>query len=1459
MSYSFTGAPVFVTVGTSGTYDITGYGASGGTGTRFSGGLGAEEGGSFRLTAGEQLEIIVGQQGTNGPGNYEEDGGGGGGSFVLASTDGGASYHLLLAAGGGGGGGYYTAGGSGTTGATGNGSGGGANTQGRGAGGGSGVNGAGASSAANYFGGQGGSNRTGNYAGGAGGAGQDRAGNIGAGATGGFGGGGGGSAYERGGGGGGGYTGGSASQTVPPNRSISAGGGYGGTSYDSGTAIATRTVAGENAGNGTVIIALQVAPAITGTTAGQTTSNDAPVDPFTRAKVTDGNNGTDTLTIQLSGGGAGGTLAESGGQPALTANGNGLYTLTAGSAATVTAELQALVFTPTAGAPNTSTTTAFTLTDTSDAAPTMPATGGTTTVTDTDPAVAPTVTGGTAGRTTISDAPVNGVFSGVTVSDSNAGSPTETVTITVGGTGGTLSGGGVAPTGTANTYAVTGTLAQVDTALGQISFKPTAGQANTTSTATFSIVDKSSADATASAPDTTPSVVDTDPAVAPTVTGGTAGRTTISEAPVNGVFSGVAVSDSNAGSPTETVTITVGGTGGTLSGGGVAPTGTANTYAVTGTLAQVDTALGQISFKPTAGQANTTSTATFSIVDKSSADATASAPDTTPSVVDTDPAVAPAITGTHATADAAEATVTPFGTSAAGGPVAVSDTNAGATDTLTIALSGGGGTLADGTGYTALMGSGTSYTLTGSAAQITTELRALTFTPVNTVPGAPAVTTFSLTDASSAGTSSATDRNTVVTDQSVPLAPSAPRLTAATDTGVSNSDEVTNDVRPTFTGTAEVGATVTISDNGTAIGTETLTGAATTYTIAATSNLVQGSGNSVTATQTVAGVQSPSSGATAVTLDTVAPTITSDTASPATGALNAGRIVTFTLATSEAVTVTGTPTLTLNDGGTATYTGLTSTGSGSALTFSYTVAAGQNIAALAVTGVDLSTGATIQDTAGNAADLSGAATTFTGLQVDTTAPTITSIADSGSGIDANGNGDLGSGKTVTLTVTTSEAVTVTPGLGGATPTLTLNDGGTATYTGGSGTAQQTFSYTVAAGQTTNNLAVTAINANGAAVTDAAGNPISTGLSGAAVPSGTLVIDTTAPVASSPTLTVAQNASATPIGLAAPSDNLTPAGSIAIVAGSLPTDGTVTLADGTTRVTAGQSLTAAQLAGLEFTPTVGVSNQGSTFVYAVTDGAGNATTGTAALNVGSPGAPTIMGTHATATTSEAAVTPFAGVTVADPSAATETLTIALTGSGGTLTGTGLTANPNGTYTLTGTASAVTQTLDALSFTPTAGAAGTTSTTTFVLTDASSAGDIGDQRRHQRDGHGSGSAGAANPIPGRARRGVGRLGRDVPPWGVHPDRHGIEFDRHSLGRDHRPGGRGRDRPWRRHGQHRWQLHLRGQDRPQPARLHHRDRDRRRGPADGERRSCLFADGRRSPRHLQSRPDDLHGRRR
>ena len=222
------------------------------------------------------------------------------------------------------------------------------------------------------------------------------------------------------------------------------------------------------------------------------------------------------------------------------------------------------------------------------------------------------------------------------------------------------------------------------------------------------------------------------------------------------------------------------------------------------------------------------------------------------------------------------------------------------------------------------------------------------------------------------------------------------------------------------------------------------------------------------------------------------------------GDLNAGHVVTLTLTMSEVVTVAGgTPTLTLNDGGTATYTD----GSGrNALTFSYTVAAGENTPDLTVTAFNLN-GATITDGAGNNAAISGNPVPAGTLQIDTVAPTVTSVAASGAGI-SNGNGDLNSGHIVTLTLAATEAVAVV----GGTPTLTLNDGGTAAYTGGSGTNALTFSYAVAPGQNTPDLTVTGMNLNGAAITDGAGNNVS--IPGTLIPVGTLQIDTTAPTATS---------------------------------------------------------------------------------------------------------------------------------------------------------------------------------------------------------------------------------------------------------------------------------------------------------------------------------------------------------
>ena len=77
--------------------------------------------------------------------------------------------------------------------------------------------------------------------------------------------------------------------------------------------------------------------------------------------------------------------------------------------------------------------------------------------------------------------------------------------------------------------------------------------------------------------------------------------------------------------------------------------------------------------------------------------------------------------------------------------------------------------------------------------------------------------TFSARD--NTGVDSLDQYQTVRIDTVLPAAPPAPTLTAASDTGTSNTDRISNDSTPTFTGTAEAGSTVTLYSGGIAVGT----------------------------------------------------------------------------------------------------------------------------------------------------------------------------------------------------------------------------------------------------------------------------------------------------------------------------------------------------------------------------------------------------------------------------------------------------------------------------------------------------------------------------------------------------------------------------------------------------------------------------------------------------------------
>ena len=158
----------------------------------------------------------------------------------------------------------------------------------------------------------------------------------------------------------------------------------------------------------------------------------------------------------------------------------------------------------------------------------------------------------------------------------------------------------------------------------------------------------------------------------------------------------------------------------------------------------------------------------------------------------------------------------------------------------------------------------------------------------------------------------------------------------------------------------------------------------------------------------------------------------------------------------------------------------------------------------------------------------------------------------------------------------------------------------------------------------------------------------------------LVVDPATPPVIAPTqLTVATNSGVTPIGISAPVDAGFSSAALTVNVTGLPTDGKVFLSDGTTQVSAGQSLTVAQLIGLEFMPTAGASAQTSSFRYSVTDPTGATATGSATLNIGASNA-SLVTTPASLTVAEHSVATAIGIKApSDVSFSSSQLTVTVT--------------------------------------------------------------------------------------------------------------------------------------------------------------------------------------------------------
>ena len=320
-------------------------------------------------------------------------------------------------------------------------------------------------------------------------------------------------------------------------------------------------------------------------------------------------------------------------------------------------------------------------------------------------------------------------------------------------------------------------------------------------------------------------------------------------------------------------------------------------------------------------------------------------------------------------------------------------------------------------------------------------------------------------------------------DATPPAAPSAPDLSFGSDTGVSNSDSITSSTNPTLTGTAESGSIVTLydSDGVTVLGSTTATGGVWSIT---TSTLSPGSHTLTAKSVDAAGNTSVASSGLTVLVDTTAPAVSGVTL-PANGTYKAGDHLDISVSFDQDVTVNtggGTPfiAITLNTGGTVQASYVSGSG-GTTLLFRHVVQAGELDTDGITVGTLSTNGATIQDAAGNNAQLTLSSLGSTaGILIDGVAPTVSGIA--------RVSNELTNATSVDFTVSFSESVT---GVDVADFFLSTTDTATGSIASVSAINASTYEVTVNSVSGAGTLRLDLKN-SATGISDSASNPITTG-------------------------------------------------------------------------------------------------------------------------------------------------------------------------------------------------------------------------------------------------------------------------------------------------------------------------------------------------------------------------------
>ena len=217
-------------------------------------------------------------------------------------------------------------------------------------------------------------------------------------------------------------------------------------------------------------------------------------------------------------------------------------------------------------------------------------------------------------------------------------------------------------------------------------------------------------------------------------------------------------------------------------------------------------------------------------------------------------------------------------------------------------------------------------------------------------------------------------------DANSPSAPSTPDMTEATDTGISNTDNITNDNTPEFTGTAEANSTVTLrSSVDGLIGTATADGSGN-WNITPASALTDGDHNITATTTDIAGNTSAISSALSITIETSSPSAPSKpdmTSGTDTGISN-----------TDNVTSDNTPTFTGTAEANSTVT-LISSVDGTVGTITADGSGNWSITSSSLSSGDHNITATATDVAGNTSAVSSALS----ITIDVSVPSAPSVPD----------------------------------------------------------------------------------------------------------------------------------------------------------------------------------------------------------------------------------------------------------------------------------------------------------------------------------------------------------------------------------------------------------------------------------------------------------------------------------